>query len=35
MINVIQSMLNDYKVENFDQGVNAVREIIQKIIFHL
>ena len=32
MINVIQSMLNDYKVENFDQGVNAVREIIQKII---
>ena len=32
MINVIQTMLNDYKIKNFDDGVNAVREIIQQII---
>lgn len=32
MINVIQTMLNDYKIKNFDDGVNAVRELIQQII---
>ena len=32
MVNVIQTMLNEYKIKDFADGVNAVREIIQKII---
>lgn len=32
MVNVIQTMLNEYKIKDFEDGVNAVREIIQKII---
>ena len=32
MVNVIQTMLNEYKMHDFNDEVNALREIIQKII---